>query len=89
LALLERLCGKDGRKACVQMEVHLFMSKSREVFGFTANFSGANLPVELGPWEQAGGVTNHNWLRTEVTDALKRDGFYLLSRPENPADGDL
>ena len=34
-------------------------------------------------------VTNHIWLRTEVTDALKRDGFYLLSRPGNQADGGL
>jgi hypothetical protein len=62
------------------MEIYLFMSSTRETFGFTADHGGANLPIELAPWEEAGSVTNHNWLATDVTDAIKRDGFYVMSK---------
>jgi hypothetical protein len=49
-------------------------------FGFTGDPGGANLPIELAPWEEAGSVTNPSWLATEVTDAIKRDGFYVMSK---------
>ena len=63
-----------------RMEIYLFMSSTRETFGFTADPGGANLPIELAPWEEAGSVTNPTWLATDVTDAIKRDGFYVMSK---------
>jgi hypothetical protein len=62
------------------MEIYLFMSSTRKTFGFTADSGGANLPIELAPWEEAGSVTDPTWLATDVTDAIKRDGFYVMSK---------
>jgi hypothetical protein len=62
------------------MEIYLFMSSTRKTFGFTGDPGGANLPIELAPWEEAGSVTNPSWLATDVTDAIKRDGFYVMSK---------
>ena len=53
------------------MEIYLFMSKTRTVFGFTSHSDGANLPAAFMPWEEAGSITNHTWLATEVMDAIK------------------
>jgi hypothetical protein len=64
------------------VEIYLFMSKTRTVFGFTSHSDGANLPAAFVPWEEAGSITNHTWLATEVTDAIKRDGFYIMPRPQ-------
>jgi hypothetical protein len=62
------------------MEIYFFMSSTRKTFGFTVDAEGANLPIELAPWEEAGSVTNPIWLATDVTDAIKRDGFYVMSK---------
>jgi hypothetical protein len=66
----------------VTVEIYLFMSKTRTVFGFTSHSDGANLPAAFMPWEEAGSITNHTWLATEVMDAIKRHGFYVMSKQQ-------
>jgi hypothetical protein len=37
------------------MKIHLFQSTGElDVFGFTSDETGANLPVDLAPWTRAG-----------------------------------
>jgi hypothetical protein len=90
-ALLDRLHREEeARKLCrpqvhgkhsLPNEVYLFLSPTRKVFCFTSHPDGANLPREFAPWEEVGGISNDVWLATEVTDAIRRNGFYLLPRP--------
>jgi hypothetical protein len=70
------------------MKIHLFRSlKEPDVFGFTGDETGANLPAGFGPWTpaEAGGA-----LETRPADrsirygqtgpifvAIQRDGFYV------------
>jgi hypothetical protein len=73
-----------------RMKISLFQSDTDpEVFGFTADFTGQNLPNDFGPWRRADEsaamqVTlreNLNGMRasTPLTRAVKRDGFYLAT----------
>jgi hypothetical protein len=40
------------------MAISLFRStKQPDVFGFTADPSGSNLPAEFAPWQRSGGET--------------------------------
>ena len=89
-ALFDRLDSEEeAQKLCrsqvqgghrLPMEIYLFMSSTHNKFGFTGDPGGANLPIELAPWEEAGSVTNASWLATDVTDAIKRHGFYVMSK---------
>jgi hypothetical protein len=70
------------------MQIYLFWSETdSEVFGFTANIEGENLPAGFAPWSKSGqggalylgpaedltalSVSN------SVIRAVQRDGFYL------------
>ena len=70
------------------MATFLFRSaREPDVFGFTADPSGANLPEELGPWRRAGaGTAAQSYAGSSldglassdpVIKAVERDGFYL------------
>jgi hypothetical protein len=67
------------------MAIFLFRSaKEPDVFGFTADPAGANLPAELGPWHKAGtGTAAQSYAGSSldgldpVIKAVGRDGFYL------------
>ena len=54
----------------------------RETFGFTADPGGANLPDRTSAMGRSRNVTNPTWLATDVTDAIKRDGFYVMSKTD-------
>jgi hypothetical protein len=70
------------------MKIHLFQSlREPDVFGFTGDETGANLPAELGPWAVSG---SGGPLETGPGDrlirhgqcgpifvAIQRDGFYV------------
>ena len=71
------------------MKISLFRSsKEPDVFGFTADPTGGNLPDELGPWHVAGSGTAaqaYAGSRLDrlasfdpVVKAVERDGFYRL-----------
>lgn len=68
------------------MKLALFRStKDRDVFGFTADPAGANLPAALGPWQQAGAGSlgvGLDGLATfdPVITAVERDGFFCRGR---------
>jgi hypothetical protein len=65
--------------------LYLFWSRSDiEVFGFTADVDGRNLPVEFGPWERNGdgaclyaGADESLPVSDPVRLAIQNDGFYL------------
>jgi hypothetical protein len=70
------------------MKLSLFRSTvEQNVFGFTADPTGCNLPEELGPWQKAGeGTSAYTYaeknfeglaLSDPVIRAVERDGFYL------------
>jgi hypothetical protein len=62
-----------------EMQVFLLMSKrDREVFGFTFDPSGANLPEEFAPWGEAGSVSTDTAIDSDVMGVIKRDGQYLF-----------
>jgi hypothetical protein len=72
---------------CV-MNIYLFRStKEPDIFGFTADSTGGNLPDEFGPWRAAGGGSaaqayagsslDGQAASDPVVKALERDGFYL------------
>jgi hypothetical protein len=71
-----------------RMAISLFRSgKAPDVFGFTADPTGGNLPTEFAPWEMAGsGTAAQSYAGTSldglalsdpVIRAVARDGFYL------------
>ncbi len=83
------------------MEISLFRSaKEPEVFGFTPDPTGSNLPDEFGPWERAGRGTAAQTYAGDSLDglassdpvikAVERDGYYLarsgltISAPPQP-----
>jgi hypothetical protein len=70
------------------MAISLFRStKEPDVFGFTADPAGGNLPSELAPWQRAGsGTAAQSFAGTSldglalsdpVIKAVERDGFFL------------
>jgi hypothetical protein len=68
------------------MILTLFRSaKDTDIFGFTSDPAGCNLPDELGPWCKAGNSaqiyagTSLDGLASSdpVRKAVERDGFYL------------
>jgi hypothetical protein len=66
------------------MQVHLFRSTTQiGTIAFTADESGANLPPDLGPWEQPLGTSfaAEGLLKDKVAQAIKRDGHYI-QRPK-------
>ena len=71
------------------MRLSLFKStKETDLFGYTADPSGGNLPAEFGPWQKAGegspaeAHAGHkpNGLSPSdpISMAVERDGFYLV-----------
>jgi hypothetical protein len=71
------------------MAISLFRStKEPDVFGFTADPTGANLPGEFAPWRKSGGGTAAQAYAGSTLDglaasdpvvkAVERDGFYLV-----------
>ena len=75
----------DGRAPNI-MRFHLFQSGSDpDLFGFTADASGANLPDRFKPWQKIGNALNVRrgeavtsvGSASVIIDAVKRDGFYL------------
>jgi hypothetical protein len=65
------------------MKLHIFQSVTTpELFGFTVDPTGANLPVEDGPWENAGdaiplGATMAS-TSPEIAKQIKCNGFALV-----------
>ena len=70
------------------MKLTLFRSaKEPDVFGFTADPTGSNLPDEFAPWRKAGeGTAAQTYAEDSlggiassdpVIRAVERDGFYL------------
>jgi hypothetical protein len=67
-----------------EMEIYLFWSEwDAEVFGFTSDPKGENLPADLAPWSRNGGGQaiysrpDENQAPNTVVEAIRRDGFYL------------
>jgi hypothetical protein len=48
-----------------------------EVFGFTMDITGTNLPNGFAPWLQAGRIPAVVEVAHRVKEAIVRDGFYL------------
>jgi hypothetical protein len=74
------------------METYLFFSDTDEdVFAFTSDPEGENLPAEFAPWLKNGdGAALYIGPEDSVTSnpvlrAVRRDGFYL-ARSARPAD---
>jgi hypothetical protein len=70
------------------MAISIFRStKKPDVFGFTADPTGANLPDEFAPWQKSGDAiaaqayANSSFDGLAASDpvvkAIERDGFYL------------
>jgi len=67
------------------MKVYLFNSeKHRNMYGFTPDQTGGNLPKEFGPWSKFKeldvnpGEPPRAGVKTEdILDGIKRDGFHL------------
>jgi hypothetical protein len=69
------------------MQIHIFQSlKAPDVFGFTGDEAGGNLPADLGPWTRSGNVieTGLGGLASGgvgsselVFAAIEKDGFYV------------
>jgi hypothetical protein len=70
------------------MTISLFRSMQEpDVFAFTDDPTGGNLPTELGPWQSAGAGTAATSyagasldglaMSDPVMRAVERDGFYL------------
>jgi hypothetical protein len=65
------------------MAVHIFQSISiPELYGFTADATGANLPTETGPWATAGNAmplgTTMASTSPEIDQEIERTGFALV-----------
>jgi hypothetical protein len=76
------------------MQIYLFWSaRDRQVFGFTFDPEGTNLPSEFAPWSKNGDgealyagpldTTASN----SVVEAVQRDGFYLARSAAWLSDG--
>jgi hypothetical protein len=68
------------------MDLALFRStKELAIAALTVDPTGQNLPVEYGPWKKSGnavGIAGGERLAgfgpsSDVTEAVRRDGFYL------------
>jgi hypothetical protein len=62
------------------MEIHFFRSISDvSVYALTSDKSGANLPMDLGPWEYpAGASMTDKFYRESVVQVVRRDGFHIV-----------
>jgi hypothetical protein len=81
---------ESERSACVQvnanaagMKSHIFRSqKAPELFGFTADETGGNLPQEDGPWERAGNAIPLGTTMASTSPRfgrqIERDGYVLV-----------
>jgi hypothetical protein len=69
------------------MKIHIFRShREPDVYGFTLERSGINLPIELAPWtrpDEAGAIDARSDTLigigscSPVMAAIDRDGFYV------------
>jgi hypothetical protein len=65
------------------MTLHIFQStKTPELFGFTIDPTGANLPAEDGRWESAGNAiplgTTMASTSPKISQLIERNGFALV-----------
>jgi hypothetical protein len=79
------------------MMINLFQSEvDLEVFGFTRNATGENLPVQFAPWRKVskggslylgtGEFSAQLGSADPVIRAVQSEGFYLVgARPRRPA----
>lgn len=65
----------------VHMKVYVFRSrKDPEVYGFTSDDTGMNLPADLEPWQAQGGAMPTAQARASdiILDTIRDRGFYLM-----------
>jgi hypothetical protein len=68
------------------MTVYLFQSAPRtDMFGFTFDPNGENLPAEMAPWKFAGSTARAT-IDALVMVEIKRKGFYLTRSASTPID---
>ena len=65
------------------MTLHIFQSaKTRELYGFTVDAAGTNLPTEDGPWGIAGNAiplgTTMASTSPEFAQQIERNGYALV-----------
>jgi hypothetical protein len=63
--------------------LHVFQSgKMSELYGFTVDATGANLPIENGPWEVAGDAiplgTTMASTSPRIAEQIERHGYALV-----------
>ena len=71
------------------MMLHIFQSaKMPEIYGFTVDATGTNLPVEDGPWEIAGNAiplgTTMASTSPEIAQQIERNGYALVKGSTAP-----
>jgi hypothetical protein len=74
------------------MQVFIYRSeKYRDVFGFTPDKGGENLPADFGPWKAEGHAAMHAGAPVAgvsggtdvVLEGIKTEGFYLARMTTN------
>ena len=65
------------------MTLHIFCSaKEPDLYGFTGDATGANLPAEKAPWEPAGNAiplgTTMASTSPEIAEQIERFGYALV-----------
>jgi hypothetical protein len=71
------------------MRVHIFKGHGVDLYGFTPQAGGGNLPADKGPWARFKSVEmfeDHPGPRigvdeADVLAAIERQGFYLWEHP--------
>jgi hypothetical protein len=68
------------------MNVYFFRSElDGDVFGFTMDPRGTNLPDEFAPWKITSSVPTGHGIAKPVLEALECDSFYLMRVGPNVA----
>ena len=63
------------------MKVYVFRSgRDPEVYGFTSEVTGSNLPADLEPWQAQGGAMPATQATASdmILETLRDRGFYLM-----------
>jgi hypothetical protein len=84
------LAGFAGRCYNWRMQIYLFASISASgVKAFTSDQTGGNLPEDYAPWSPCGGGTAIpiGTPPDVVANAVRRDGFFLVSARGHPITG--
>src|SRR3954447_11236727 len=80
---LDKVASTDDRRIKDAMILHIFQSaKMPELYGFTVDATGANLPVKDGPWEVAGNTiplgTTMASTSPGIAHQIERNGYALV-----------